>query len=281
MNNTVISQASSDLHLHTSHSDGKFTTKQLLEKVNKIGLKCISIVDHDTINGIDEAISSGKKMDIEVIPGVELSTTLGDMDVHIIGYFIDYKNEILLEHLIMFREERLKRAKRIIDKLHKLKIPLDFELVLARAQHAALGRPHIANAMVENGFVSSYQEAFNQYIRNGGPAYEAKYSFSPQQAISLINKCGGVSFIAHPGCYLNEDAISELIKMEIDGIETVHPGHNPQTTESLKKIANTYFLLESGGSDFHGGLRDDEDALGKYTIPYKFVSAMKRRLFLY
>lgn len=281
MNNLIISQASSDLHLHTSQSDGKFTAKELLEKVNNVGLKCISIVDHDTVNSIAEAVKLGKEMDIEVIPGVELSTTLGDLDVHIIGYFIDYKNENLLQHLNMFREERLKRAKRIIDKLHKLKIPLDFEIVLAQAQDAAVGRPHIANAMVEYGFVSSYQEAFNQYIKNGGPAYEAKYSFSPKQAISLINKCGGVSFIAHPGCYLNEDAISELIKMEIDGIETVHPGHTPQTTESLKKIASTYFLLESGGSDFHGGLRDDEDALGKYTIPYKFVSAMKRRLFLY
>lgn len=281
MNNTVLSEPNSDLHLHTSHSDGKFTTVQLLEKVNKVGLKCISIVDHDTINGIDEAVSLGKKMDIEVIPGIELSSILGDLDVHIIGYFIDHKNENLLEHLTIFREERLKRAKRIIDNLHKLKVPLDYESVLAQAQNAVLGRPHIANAMVENGFVSSYQEAFNQYIKNGGPAYEAKYSFSPKQAISLINKCGGVSFIAHPGCYLGEDAISELINTEIDGIETVHPGHSPQTTESLKKIAHTYFLLESGGSDFHGGLRDDEDALGKYTIPYKFVSAMKRRLFLY
>lgn len=281
MDNYNNSQKITDLHLHTSHSDGKFSPQELLEKVNKVGLKCISIVDHDTVNGIEDAVSLGKKMDIEVIPGVELSTTLGDMDVHINGYFIDYKNETLLEHLNIFKDERLKRAKRIIDKLHKLKIPLEFESVLARAPHSALGRPHIANAMVENGFVNNYQQAFDQYIKNGGPAYEAKNSFSPKQAISLINKCGGVSFIAHPGCHLSEDAISELINMEIDGIETVHPGHSPQTTESLKKIANTYFLLESGGSDFHGGLRDDEDALGKYTIPYKFVSAMKRRLFLY
>lgn len=281
MDNYFNSQRMTDLHLHTSHSDGKFSPEELLKKAKNIGLSCISIVDHDTVNGIEEAISLGKQMDIEVIPGVELSTTLGDMDIHINGYFIDYKNETLLEHLNMFRQERLKRAKRIVDKLHKLKVPLDYESVLAQAQNAALGRPHIANAMVENGLVHSYQDAFNLYIKNGGPAYEAKYSFSPKQAISLINKCGGVSFIAHPGCHLTEDVISELITLEIDGIETVHPGHSPQTTESLKKIANTYFLLESGGSDFHGGLRDDEDALGKFTIPYKFVSAMKRRLFLY
>lgn len=269
-----------DLHLHTSYSDGKLTPTELLDKVSKLNIKCVSIVDHDNVDGIKEAVEYAKKLNIEFIPGIELSSTIDDVDVHILGYFIDYQNKKLIEHLQFYKEERIKRAKRIIDKLHKINIPLEFDYILEKSKNSAVGRPHIANAMVELGFVGSYQEAFDNYIRNGGPAYEAKYNFSSKQAIKLINQCGGLSFIAHPSAYLEDNIISKLIEYGIDGIETIHPSHTPAVIEILKKTASGYFLLESGGSDYHGGLRGDEEAIGKYTIPYKHICAMKKRLYL-
>ncbi|RCK74516.1 MAG: hypothetical protein IGBAC_1464 [Ignavibacteriae bacterium] len=280
MNLENSSQIVVDLHLHTNYSDGKLSPIELLDKVKQLNIQCVGIVDHDNVDGLDEAIEYAKKLNIELIPGVELSSSIGDIDVHILGYFIDHKNKNLLEHLHIFKEERIKRARRIIDKLQKMNIPLEFESLLEKSKNSALGRPHIATAMVENGYVGSYQEAFDNYIRNGGPAYEAKYTFSPKQAIKLINQCGGLSFIAHPSAYLEDNIISQLIELGIDGIEIIHPSHPPAVVDMLHKTASEYFLLESGGSDYHGGLRGDEEALGRYTIPYKYINAMKKRLYL-
>jgi 3',5'-nucleoside bisphosphate phosphatase len=268
-----------DLHLHTSYSDGILSTQELLTKVHDAEINCISIVDHDIVDATDEAINIGKEFGIEVIPGVELSTTLGDNDIHILGYFINHKNKILLDYLKQFREERLRRAERIVNKLNKLKVPLKFESVIAQNESGSIGRPHIANAMVEEGLINNYQSAFDKYIRNGGPAYERKYTLSPEEAVTLINNAGGLSFLAHPNYIKDEKIFYELIRQGIDGIEVVHPSHTPETVEYLKKIAGEYFLLTSGGSDYHGGLKNDEKTFGTFKMPYKVVTAMKQHLF--
>jgi hypothetical protein len=274
-----IKAKTTDLHLHSSCSDGNLTPDELMKKVKQAGLKCISIVDHDNIDAIDVAIKFGKQFDIEVIPGVELSTTVNNLDIHILGYFIDYNNKTFLDYLKIFKEERLKRAERIVNKLNKLKVPLKIESVIAKNCTGSIGRPHIANALVEGGLIGSYQAAFDQYIRNGGPAYESKYTLTPTEAISLINSAGGLSFLAHPNYIKDEKVFSELINQGIDGIEVIHPSHSPETVDFFQKIANEYFLLMSGGSDYHGGLKNDENAFGAFTIPYKMVTAMKQHLF--
>jgi hypothetical protein len=163
--------------------------------------------------------------------------------------------------------------------LNKLKVPLKLESVIAKNRTGSIGRPHIANALVEGGLIRSYQAAFDQYIRNGGPAYESKYTLTPSDAISLINKAGGLSFIAHPNYIKDEKIFSELINQGIDGIEVIHPSHPPETVDFLRKIASGYFLLMSGGSDYHGGLKNDENTFGTFTIPYKMVTAMKQHLY--
>jgi predicted metal-dependent phosphoesterase TrpH len=267
-----------DLHMHTIHSDGTLTPPELVKRGKSAGLTTISITDHDNVGGINEAKTIGDELGLEVIAGVELSAAVDDQDVHILAYFIDIKNQDLLDHLAFFRYERKKRAERIVGKLNNLKVPLKLESVLEQAGSGSVGRPHIANALLEEGLTETYNEAFFKYIGFGRPAYEKKYQVSPQAAVKLISSAGGLSFIAHPGNSLDEGVILELINEGVDGIEVIHPSHSPDRTAYFNGIVNEYFLLASGGSDFHGGKKNDHEAFGKYYITDVQVDMMRRRL---
>jgi 3',5'-nucleoside bisphosphate phosphatase len=266
-----------DLHLHTKCSDGHYTTSELIHRVKKVGLDIISITDHDNLSAVEEAIELGKQKGIEVISGVEISTDLEDKEVHLLGYFIDIHHEEFLKYLSFFRQERFNRAQRIVKKLNELGISLSFDHVKAIANNSAIGRPHIATALVEAGFVNNFYAAFEKYIGNNCPAFERKIHVSPQSALKLISDAGGLSFIAHPG-FISERILMSLINFGLDGIEVVHPSHNPSQIKFYRGIVNEYCLLASGGSDFHGGRRDDEGNLGKYYISYPEFEAMKKML---
>lgn len=267
-----------DLHLHTTYSDGALTPHNLLVAAARAGLTIISITDHDNTGALSEAAELGSTLGIEIIAGVELSTTVDAQDIHLLAYFIDPGNATLQEHLALFREERRHRAERIVQKLHQLKLPLPFESVLARAGNASIGRPHIAAALVDEALVDSYQAAFARYLGFGKPAYERKYQVPPREAIRMVADAGGLSFIAHPGNSIDERVLLALIKEGVDGIEVVHPSHSGEREGYYRGIAEEYFLLTSGGSDFHGGKRNDLDVLGKYSIPAEVVDMMRRRL---
>ncbi len=268
-----------DLHLHTLHSDGAYSPRQLLTKVSTAGISVISITDHDSIGALDEARAIGDELGVEIVPGVELSASYDSTEIHILGYFFDVTHPTLREALSIFREKRLKRAERIIDKLNKLNIPLSMQSVLDEAAGDSVGRPHIANAMVSQGHAESYHQAFRQYLGDGKPAYERKEGFSPEETIELIAEAGGLSFVAHPGDFLDESTLKRLIDAGLDGIEVTHPSHSPERTQYYRSIVNQYYLLESGGSDFHGGLKNDERALGAFTVPVSVVDTMRHRLF--
>ncbi len=266
-----------DLHIHTTYSDGIYTPAEIIKKSKELGLDAISITDHDTVNAITEATMSGKESGIEVIPGVEISSEFNGKEVHILGYFVDPFNKEFERYLNFFREERIKRAERIIKKLEKLGLRLTFEDIISVSKNSAIGRPHIALAMVNKGLVSSYYEAFNKYIGNGCPAYEKKVHLSPESAYKIITDAGGLSFIAHPG-FMPEEILKELIEAGVDGIEVFHPSHTPQKIKFYKGIVSEYFLLESGGSDYHGGQRNDDENFGKYYTSLFALEAMKKRL---
>lgn len=266
-----------DLHTHTCHSDGSLTPSQVVELAHKKGLDIIGITDHDSVNGIKEAISAGKDLGVEIIPGVEISTDIDDKEVHLLAYFIDIENEELQKYLSFFRDERLHRAKRIVQKLRNLGLQISIDDVLAKANNCAVGRPHIANAMVDLGLINNYYEAFEKYIGDYGPAFERKIHVSPQSAVKLIGDSGGLSFIAHPG-YMKENLLISLIRTGIDGIEVIHPSHNENQIQFYRGIVNQYCLLESGGSDFHGGKKMDDESLGKYYISQVQLEAMRKML---
>jgi 3',5'-nucleoside bisphosphate phosphatase len=267
-----------DLHMHTTYSDGTLSTAELLKRAKEVGLTTVSITDHDNVGAISEALVIGKDIGLEVIAGVELSASVDERDIHILGYFLNHTNQSLLEYLSFFRVERLRRAERIVGRLNDLKIPLTIESVLEQAGIGSVGRPHIANALLEEGLTGTYHEAFSRYIGYGKPAYEKKYQVSPQAAIELISSAGGVSFIAHPGNSIDDNVMVELINAGVDGIEVIHPSHSPERVAHYSGIVSEYFLLASGGSDFHGGKKNDHDTFGKYYISEGQVEMMRLRL---
>jgi hypothetical protein len=269
-----------DLHLHTHHSDGVHSPYEIVRRARNAGLSAISITDHDNVAAIDEAVAWGRQMGVEVVTGVELSVALGEKDVHLLAYFFDHTNRELLDYLTFFRHERLKRAERIVEKLNKINVPLRMEAVLDQAGIGSVGRPHIASALVEKGLIDTYHEAFLKYIGTGAPAYEKKYQLNPEEAVRLITAAGGLTFLAHPGKYTSEAELLRLIHAGVDGIEVVHPSHSEAQQAHYRRVIDQYFLLESGGSDYHGGKKSDDDAIGTFTVPIFVVDQMRRRLFL-
>lgn len=266
-----------DLHSHTNYSDGFHSPEELVHKAKDVGIDILSITDHDSVNAIEEATKIGDKLGVEIIPGVEISSDLRGAEVHILGYFVDIDNKELEHYLEFFREERVRRAARIVEKLNNLGLEITLDDVLEKAKNSAVGRPHIAQAMLEKEIVNTYFTAFNKYIKNGGPAYERKVHLSPQSAFKIISDAGGLSFIAHPA-HMPESMIKELIDAGADGIEVIHPSHSRELTRFYRGIVNEYFLLESGGSDFHGGKREDDNKFGKFFTAPIVVDAMRTRL---
>lgn len=266
-----------DLHMHTSYSDGFYSPLELIQKVNERNLDIISITDHDSVNAIEEAITIGNDFSVKVIPGLEISTDIEDKEVHLLGYFIDINHPELKKYLSFFREERYYRATRIVNKLNKIGIEITIDDVMKVAKNSAVGRPHIAMALLNIGAVTEYYEAFEKYLRDNGPAYERKIHVSPQSALKLISDAGGLSFIAHPG-HLKESILMNLINAGIDGIEVVHPSHNEYQQKFYRGIVSQYCLLESGGSDFHGGKKGDDNNLGAYLLNPQRLEEMRQIL---
>lgn len=268
-----------DLHMHSTYSDGWLSPKQLVDKAAKAGLSVMSITDHDSVGGIEEAASYAREIGITLIPGIEMSAEVGGMEVHILGYFIDYKSEYLQKYLRHLRELRMDRGGMIVKKLNEMGSRITLGTVLNHAGNdAAIGRPHIAKALNEEGFVGSFSEAFYKYIGDGKPAYVKKPNVSAKEAIEFISGSGGLSFVAHPGKYVTEEIFSELIHYGLDGIEIIHPSHKQEDIRNLSTTASQNFLLTSGGSDFHGGSRNDSKNFGAYYITSEEISNMKRRL---
>ena len=267
-----------DLHLHSTCSDGTFTPREVVRRAADAGLAVISLTDHDSTDGIAAAKEEGARLGVEVVPGTELSAQAGGTDLHILGYFIDPDHPDLIECLAAYRHARIHRAERIVKKLNCLGLRVSMDKVLAKADSGSIGRPHIADVMLEEGLVLSVDEAFHKYLGYSKPAYESKYSLSPYRAIQVIRSAGGLACLAHPGLYRRDDLISPMVSDGMDGIEVRHTKHNASLVARYSKIAKENNLLCTGGSDCHGDGRGDP-VIGTVEVPLSCVEAMRERLF--
>lgn len=268
-----------DLHTHTLHSDGALPSRELLEKAKAAGVRSVSITDHDSVSALSEAEDCAEEIGVDLVPGIEITTTYRQYQLHILGFFLDYKDNTLTSRLEDLRNARVNRARRIIAKLNRIKIPLTIESVLERSGvQNSVGRPHIANTMVEEGYAETYDEVFDKYLGIGRPAYEANYPLPPEEAIGMIAQAGGLSFIAHPSHYVTEDLLRRFQKCGLDGVEVVHPSHSAEEVEWAKSFADNNNLLKCGGSDFHGGLKNDDANLGKYFAEEGWLELMEKKL---
>ncbi len=266
-----------DLHLHTNASDGQHTPSELIDIVRKHRLDIIAVTDHDTTAGIAQAQSASAGYP-QVIPGIELSAEDEQGDVHVLGYLIDPNNAAFQGELQRFRSERLSRGQRIVEKLSGLNMPITWERVSEIAGDASIGRPHIARALVEAGYVGSVREAFDRFLYNGGPAYVARYRLSPEEAIQFIHGAGGAAVLAHPGLLPDYRAMVErLIPAGLDGVEVYHPENNQTVRLNLKGLAQQYDLVVTGGSDFHGEAIKANLQPGVTNPPPECVHALRER----
>lgn len=263
-----------DLHLHTNHSDGLLSPSAIVERAAAMGLRVVAITDHDDVAALGEARRRGEELGVEVLTGVELSTSLNGRDLHLLGYLFDPAHPRMAEYLEFFRNERVKRVEKILDRLREMGMPLSLDEVLESAGSGSIGRPHVADALVKAGYVNTFQEAFNRYLADDQPAFVPKFKISPKEAIELVHDAGGVAAVAHPGLDLTDDTLAAVIEAGVDAIETVHPQHNAAQQAHYRAIARGHHLLETGGSDYHGG-RKGNDVLGKYTIPLDAVQKLK------
>lgn len=267
-----------DLHMHSTFSDGFHTPTALVDMAIKKKLAAISLTDHDCLDGLEELTAAGQAGGIEVITGVELSSEFHGRDLHILGYGVDAGDGDFQDMLHKFRETRFKRGIKIIEKLNALGLSIEPAEVLAKSGKGALGRPHIAAALVEKGLVSNVAEAFDRYIAEDGPAYVPKYKMSPGRAIQHIHASGGLAFAAHPGVFLkNIDEMSGLLDEGFDGVEVYHPSHDSATAKTLAALAEDRGLLVSGGSDFHG-FNGRHMPLGTLDISYALLERIKTEI---
>lgn len=253
-----MSEQYADLHLHTRHSDGDASVEELLAEVAKTDLAAIAITDHDSFEGIDIAHALNTRSDLKIISGVELSTAYKGKDVHMLGYFFDHHYPEFVEYCQRFRDEREQRAVKMVQKLNDLGAKIAVDRVYEIADGGAIGRPHVAQTMVEAGFVKNLQSAFDKYISNDGPAYVPKYKIDPVAAIDLIHRAGGVAVMAHPGIVRDDSIVAHLAKNGLDGLEVHHPNHMLMRCEEFYAgLADKYGLLHTGGSDWHGARKPD------------------------
>ena len=257
-----------DMHMHTLCSDGSLSPADLVAQAHGVGLAAIAVTDHDCIDGLPEARAAGARLGMEVVSGVELSVTVEEVEVHLLGYFFDPDHAGLRAHLDAFQVHRRRRAEAMVERLHGLGVALPVEAVWAQAQGRALGRPHVAEALLAQGVVSTQQEAFERYIGDDAPAFVPKPMFPAAAALALLHDAGGIGVIAHPGHWTRDATLMSLIRSGLDGIETIHPSHDDSLTRYYRQVARDFGLLETGGSDYHGPRPDTEERLGVYTIPY-------------
>jgi predicted metal-dependent phosphoesterase TrpH len=265
-----------DLHAHSTASDGELSPAALVQYAQARRLAALALTDHDTVDGIDDALQAARGTPLQLIPGVELSCDVPKTEVHILGYFMDGHSPELAAMLVRFRDGRYGRAEKMVRKLTALGAPISFERVKQIAGDASLGRPHVAQVLVEAGHVATTAEAFDRLIGRNGPAYVERFRLEPEDAVAIILRAGGVPVLAHPRDVTHW--IEPLVKVGLIGLEARYGAYDEMTRGDLVRLAKRYDLLVTGGSDFHGlNKMAHLSNLGEVDVPMQAIEELRSR----
>lgn len=266
-----------DLHMHTTASDGVYSPIELMHRAKEVGLRAVALTDHDTTNGIEEAAQAARALDIDFIPGIEINTDINGGEVHVLGYFIEYSRPAFQATIKVLRDARERRGERMVELLNEEGVHIKWERVREIAQ-GSVGRPHVAKALLEAGYVQSIGEAFETYIGTGKPAYVPRYKLTPEDAVRLIISANGLPVIAHPITLPGLDTLRtwlpELKAAGMVGLETYYGSYTQEDEQALLTLAHEYELIPTGGTDFHGpGIHPTP--LGGRFVPHEAVEQLK------
>jgi predicted metal-dependent phosphoesterase TrpH len=267
-----------DLHCHTSASDGSLSPAATVKLACEIGLKCLAITDHDTIEGWPEADQAAKKRGIFLLKGIEINTDWDNKEIHILGYGMRDQDPDFLDELHTLQEKRLLRIEKILGKLRQLGVEISPAEVKQYAQGESVGRPHVAQAMIRKGAVSSIQDAFDRYLKIGAPAYVPRYKLTPVEAIHIIRQAGGVAVLAHPGASGADADIDKWVEAGLEGIEVYHPDHSLDDNIRYGRLAESLGLLATGGSDYHGPRIKPDIELGQWGVGLEVVARIVSKI---
>lgn len=265
-----------DLHAHSTASDGSRAPAEVVREAKRAGLHAIALTDHDTTGGLAEAAAAAEEVGIRLVRGVELSAVEDKVETHVLGLHLDDATE-LEAHLEALRLMRRSRAERIVRRLNDLGVRVDLDAVLEQAAGGAVGRPHVARAMVAEGWATDFRDAFDRYLGNGRPAYVPKDQLAMRDAIAMIHRAGGLAIVAHPGSGCTRERLRKVVEEGMDGVEVLHPSHSPDDITRLQRLCDQFGLVRSGGSDWHGGT-DGPRLLGAMRVPAAWLAQQDQRV---
>jgi predicted metal-dependent phosphoesterase TrpH len=262
-----------DLHLHTTASDGRLSPPELVALAAKKRLNVIAVTDHDTISGIEAALNSvADYKGMRLVPGVEINTDVPGAEVHMLGYFIDFQSNNLISILDELRSSRVTRAAGMLEKLDKLGMHIEWDKLKELSRDSVIGRPHIAQAMVEEGYVKSTIEAFDNYIGRNGPAYVEHKKMTPEEVVKLIREVNGIPVLAHPDNIPGLEAmLADLKDTGLTGIEVYYGTYTNDVIRRLLNLAKRFDLIVTGGSDYHAFNNERETMIGAINIPQAVI----------
>ncbi|MBV9879883.1 MAG: PHP domain-containing protein [Gemmatirosa sp.] len=273
---TLGAEAFVDLHMHSTASDGALPPDAVVAAAHDAGLAAIALTDHDTVDGVAAAQAAGERLGVRVVAGVELSAHDGDREIHLLGLHVA-RVEMIAGALARFRDDRVSRAEQMVAKLNALGVPLTMDAVLREAAGGAVGRPHVARALIAGGYVADQREAFDRYLRDGKPAYVDKPRLEVRDAIQLVRDAGGIVVWAHPGSEGRRERVERLVAAGLDGLEIRHPSHTTDDMQRLGALVDFFRLVPSGGSDWHGQ-REGPRTIGMMRVPADWLARQEARV---
>jgi 3',5'-nucleoside bisphosphate phosphatase len=266
-----------DLHTHTTASDGTLVPRDLVRLAARQGVRVLAVTDHDSTDGVPEALDEAARHGIELVPGLEINCDVPGAEIHVLGYCVDWRADWFQDFLREQRAERRARVHRIVERLTELGMPLTADEVFAICREGSAGRPHVAQAMVNRGYVRSVREAFDRWLHAGGPANVPRRRLTPVEAVKVIRRAGGVPVLAHPGLANRDELIPELVEAGLAGIETYYPEHSAGQIQAYRAMCQRLGLVATGGSDYHGPHTGRATTVGSPHVELEVWDALKRK----